>query len=116
MLQDFLEALVRVAALKGLPTDEEVSASGKTDGGELLLALMNDASASVYHDFVQQHAPSEQGVLNQPIERCVMQLVTLLLRVEGAATAGGKKLEVTRAEVASFKRGEAVRTLTRIES
>ena len=58
--EDFLEALVRVAALKALPTDAMICRRGCADGGELLLYMMTECPPSVYTAFVQQHTPKLQ--------------------------------------------------------
>ena len=43
MFEDFLEAIVRVAALVALPTDEEINESGAADAGQYLLTLEEQA-------------------------------------------------------------------------
>ena len=84
---DFLEALVRMATMISLPTDEEIEEVGATDAGEFLLAMQIDSPNS-YRSFLESHRPKhkdpdcsdwEKHCL-QPIWRCVEHLIKLLVR------------------------------------
>jgi len=100
--EDFLEAIVRVASRKALPTDAEVVRAGCTDGGELLLTLMDECRPAAYAAFVQAHRPTAHSPPTQPVERCVAHLVSLLLRVEGAEPTTDRPLETTRGDALRF--------------
>jgi hypothetical protein len=84
---DFLEALVRMATMISLPTDEEIEEVGAADAGEFLLAMQIDSPNS-YRSFLESHRPKhkdpdcsdwEKHCL-QPIWRCVEHLIKLLVR------------------------------------
>lgn len=95
-LEDFYEALCRVALLKALPTDEEIVNAGCADAGDFVLEKkqMNaDRKLSDYEAWVVAwHARCAKEPIvkaSQPPERCLDHLITLMLRtVKRIAHAG----------------------------
>jgi hypothetical protein len=87
--EDFLEALVRIATLKALPTDIDVHdgvvlGGGSerhqcADGGELLLHLMSQGPV-VYASFLRSHEPPAHGPPLQPTHRALHHLCCYLIR------------------------------------
>ena len=60
-LGDFLEALVRLATLIALPTDEEIVEAGANDAGDFLIAMQRD-QPSAFKEFVETHRPTARSV------------------------------------------------------
>jgi len=75
----FLEAVVRVAQSKAIPTDEEVRASGYADGGEFLLRLRQD-DPSAYRSFVERNDRKWYEETRQSIPKKLAVLLTLMMR------------------------------------
>jgi hypothetical protein len=73
----FLEAMVRVAQCKALPTDAEVEAAGCSDGGEFLLELRKDPQA--HREFIASHNKEWWQPLRQPIADALKQLLMLVM-------------------------------------
>ena len=103
--EDFLDAFVRIATMKALPTDDEVHEYGCEDGGEFLLQLRD--SPAEHAAWVRNHAQRWDEALRQPIHRAVSQLVMLLIRSIEKATHGIAKakqdLILTKLEVQAFE-------------
>lgn len=100
--EDFLEALVRIASLKALPTDEEVRREGCVDAGHLILSFEALPPQRLI-DFLESHdVPRGQPL--QPIHRAVEQLVTLICRT--ISTTLGRPLhaepKITSGDVRRF--------------
>lgn len=103
--EDFMEALVRIATMKCLPTDDEVAISGFDDAGQMLLAM--SAIPANYAAFRAARPTRWNEPLRQPIWRAVHHLICLMVRsvghqVHGCYMLGDLKL--TRREVATFKK------------
>ena len=79
----FLEAMVRVAQSKALPTDEQVAASGCADGGELLLKLRAEDPTG-YREFVAAHDGEWWQPLRQPIANAIKHMLMLVMRTVSA--------------------------------
>eukprot|EP00966_Prymnesium_polylepis_P042623 990362-Prymnesium_polylepis.2 len=77
--EDFLEALVRIATMKSLPTDDEIEVMGACDGGQFLLMLREDPA--MYDEFMESHDPAWGEPLLQPADRSADHLCTLLMRL-----------------------------------
>ena len=99
--EDFLEALVRVAVLKPMPTDEDVANTPAcVDGGQLLHALMEGPPAK-YRAFLDAHPTQFDALSLQPVERAVDHLCHFMLRtVSGVGASQNAILKpLTRAVV-----------------
>ena len=103
--EDFMEALLRLASVMALPTDEEVTESGTTSVAEFLLSLR--ASTPVdYKAFVAKRTLRFVGT-NTPvhtkphegIERCFNSLMSLIV-----TTYDGSRKSVSREDALKFMR------------
>ena len=107
--EDFLEAFVRAAAIKALPTDAEIDQAGLSDAGQFLLTMQRKRPEA-YQDFVRERAvdPLHPGAA-QPVARCVEHLAMLMVRVvERAAQAeGDAKIAHMEAAKLDLKSGKA---------
>ena len=102
--EDFLEAIVRIATMKCVPTDEEVEEGGFDDGGQMLLALRRVPA----HDRAfRASRPAEWNMpLRQPIWRCVHHLISFFVHVieeQVHGSGAGGDLVLSRREVCTFK-------------
>ena len=107
--EDFLEAFVRTAAIKALPTDAEIDQAGLSDAGQFLLTMQRKRPEA-YQDFLRERAvdPLHPGAA-QPVARCVEHLAMLMVRVaERAAQAeGDAKIAHMEAAKLDLKSGKA---------
>ena len=84
-LEDFYEALCRVALLKALPTDDEIDDAGCADAGAFLLGLREEGQSD-FDDWVEEWNAAHDGgddplvKATQPPERCVHHLIMVLVR------------------------------------
>ena len=111
-MEDTFEALVHVAHMKALPTDEEVLEAGALDGGDFLLKLRE--TPSEYDKWAKAHEARWDEPLRQPVHRAVAMLISFLLRTilcqvskshETADEADGqaeRRLVVSEQDVATF--------------
>lgn len=103
--EGFLEAIVHMAALKALPTDEQLRADGAADGGTWLLALKNDQPAE-YEAFLKQGGcewgTEQQLPADPPFPRRVSMIITYMLRYIEFATSGADDMKLSRKEVRGF--------------
>ena len=103
----FFESLIRVATLKSLPTDDEISAAGFEDAGQLMLRLQLDAGGSDWSDFLASHELPVEGGPAQPIDRALDHLIALMIRsihivAMGARTLDNPSLELSADAVKTF--------------
>ena len=101
---DFLDAIVRLATMKGMPTDEEIKAAGCKDAGHFI-HMMQATSGSAYTAFLQQHPQRWNEVPRQPIARCVEHLISLILVTVEATVGVSMDLKLTETEASQFMRG-----------
>jgi len=101
--EDFLEALVRVAVRKALPTDEEVRQSGLSDGGELILSLQIEPA--LWSAFLASHDAPLNQTPPQPAHRAIAHLLSLMMRQVGRRPRGSDDLKLTAGEVSAFVKG-----------
>ena len=115
-LEDFMEAIVRVALLKSLPTMEEIIYAGFSDCGEYLMMLkatgptieLKEAAVSVaYDEFCQAHPVQWDEAPLQDAEDLVEHLLLLIkrtieMRLSKSATADNTRT-LTRREINRFR-------------
>lgn len=80
----FLEAIVRVAQTKAMPTDDEVAATSYKDGGDFLLGLERDDHFA-YRGFVEANDRGWWMPLRQPIHKKLTILLSLMIHVLAAS-------------------------------
>ena len=85
---DFLEALVRLATMIALPTDEEIEEAGAVDAGDFLIAMQR-SSPVAFKEFQTTHKPKHiwpdctdwvKSKNQQPVFKCVEHLLKLIVR------------------------------------
>jgi hypothetical protein len=76
---DFLEAIVRAALCKALPTDDQLEASGQADAFEFLMHL-RETSREKYENFVKREDGEWWDTARQPTENAVGHLLNLMVR------------------------------------
>lgn len=74
----FLEAIIRVAQRKAMPTDDEVKAAGYRDGGDFLIRLAKD-DPSAYRAFVVKNAKQWWEPTRQPTHKKLSILLSLVM-------------------------------------
>jgi hypothetical protein len=104
--EDFLEALVRMACMKGLPFDEEIAESECVDAGEFILELM--CYPKLYEAFCRERASGWDEEPLQPVARCLEHLIQVIVRTVEGSTKGKDNMVLSETEAAEFfKRGGA---------
>lgn len=96
--EGFLEALCRMATVKVLPTDDEVSDNGCSDAGTYIRWLeLNDRIAL---SRLQNERACEFGQWpDQPLHRCVDHLIHMIIRtIENTDESGGGSVVLSAAE------------------
>ena len=74
-----MEAVIRVAQSKALPTEEEVERSGYVDGGDFLIGLRRD-NPSVFRAFVRENDRQWWESTRQPVSKKLEILLQLIMR------------------------------------
>ena len=99
--EDFLEALVRVAYQKALPSDADIEASGAAHAGEFLQRL--SASPDEADEFKRRRSRCLHEPLDEPLHKRLGHLMDWLLYT----VRGGDSLKsVTRLDANRFKEGK----------
>ena len=113
--EDFLEAVVRIACTKTLPTDEQLIESGFEDAGMFYLTMESDPKLSeTYAAFVADFAHRWDEELPQPAERAVEHVIVRWLRLVdstcGKTHGRGaiKDIGLSEEKVAKFKKMNGV--------
>lgn len=117
-VEDVFEALIKVSAMKALPTDKEIAEAGYLDAGEFLLRLRDTpseekrftmergVSLDVAFHMHTQGSPAPR----QPIHRCFTHLVMLMIRTIELVAADKDDLKITKKEMRNFRaRGGSIR-------
>ena len=82
----FLEAMIRVAQSKALPTDEEVAASPYSDGGDFIIGLRRDAPAD-FQAFIRANDRQWWEQTRQPIAAKLQILLQVIMRTLATSLA-----------------------------
>ena len=90
---DFLEALVRVATMKALPTEHQLQAAGVADAGAFFSSLRQQPHER--DKFVLENTPTF-GTLKQPADLCVWRLLECIASRVVTNAAGAKAGSVAR--------------------
>ena len=101
--EDFCEALVRMATMKALPFDEEISGAGCADAGEFLLELKQHPA--LYKAFLADHRQEWHKEPRQPADRCLEHLVSYIVRLVDTGTKGAVDGAISMDEARQFHRG-----------
>ena len=96
--EGFLEAICRLAILKGLPTDHDIKAGKCSDAAEYLEKLWTD-SPDEYQLFIEERATPWGGTPQQPTDRCVAHLIKLLVHTIKAISAGNPETSLSQHDV-----------------
>ena len=101
--EGFLEALVRLAMLKALPTDQEITDSGQADAGAFLRAL-KEADEAAYKKFLLERRRVWPGepIAGMELARCVEGLITLIFDIIESRTVGDDDRVLSQAEVSEW--------------
>jgi hypothetical protein len=97
--EDFLEAMVHVARIKTLPTEEQVFEAGCEDAGDFLVQLLEQPEAAVAA-FIQANqrawgAPLQSG---RPLFRYVDDIIYFAIRrIESVLMGGGPQFQGAKA-------------------
>ena len=105
---DFLEALLRVATLKRMPTDEQMAIAGAPSAGVFFLRMHGQAE---YKRFLQQHKEhcAATGLeMGQPFRQALEKLLSTLVHTVADQLDGGKshgsglELRLNKTKVTNF--------------
>ena len=126
-LEDFYEALCRIACMKALPSDREIDEAGCFDAGDFLLRLRDEKAEDEWLNMYYAKSPEEVGKRDgdsaangvadvdrprQPAHRCLTHLILLILRTVERHGGESHDLHLTRRELrAHAQRGDQHRML-----
>jgi len=104
--EDFLEAIMRLASAKAMPTDGEIAECGHLDGGTFMLALAEQPKE--YAAFLDVYTPvgplaSRWRQQRQPIWRAADHLLAHWVRIVEASVKCDKGGFVDKAEAKKFR-------------
>ena len=106
MLEDFMEAIVRLAMVIALQTDAELELVPGIDAGEFIMMLRGGKDD--YAEFIeahrreQGHGNQEQVEPRQHVSRCVDHFMSLVTRLVELNTRGKKDELVDEDEALAF--------------
>jgi len=95
--EGFLEALCRIAALKALPTDEEIANAGHAHAGTYMIELRTKPGG-VFEEMLRTRSVGWGEEPVEPLARCVAHLLEILIYTVEAETQGADNLQVTAKE------------------
>jgi len=97
--EGFLEALVRIAPMKALPTDEEIAEAGQADAG-MYLQWLGQTDEAAYENLLEERAtPWGAESADQPIDRCVAHVISIIIRTIEADSSGSDDCNLTQHEI-----------------
>ena len=91
------EALCRIAALKALPTDEEIANAGHAHAGTYMIELRTKPGG-VFEEMLRTRSVGWGEEPVEPLARCVAHLLEILIYTVEAETQGADNLQVTAKE------------------
>ena len=127
--EDWLEALVRVAASKALPTDNECENANVADGGEFMIRLQSQGYSAFFSrvDLTlcssfrlmldEDAGPLWGGLARQPAHRALEHLLTWMVRQMSGPSrttstlVARSELRLTFPDVAAFRKRNAFKHL-----
>jgi len=96
------EALVRVSALKALPTDEEIAEAECSDA-HLFFSKLRKDDEDRYNEMMRDRKTMWGDTPTaQPVGRCVHHLIVIIIKTMEEGSAGADNLELTDREVANW--------------
>ena len=103
--EDFLEAIVRVATMKALPTDKDIKQAGCHDAGEFYLRMIVECPNRVA-PFIESREPSFEMPL-QRTHRAVDHLIAIMVRMLTSQSVGAHDLKVSYEQVLKIVKRES---------
>ena len=106
--EGFLEALVRVSIMRGLPTDQEIAEAGHKHAGSYMAELKIEDEAK-YEKMLQERAtPWGELPVFQPPHRKLSHTISMIAYTIEADTAGSDNMQLTEKEITSWLRGKGL--------
>lgn len=97
--EGFLEAICRLAMLKGLPTDDEIRAARCSDAGTYMAMLLKKDEARFFQLQKERACAFGDVPTTQPVARCIEHVLFIIIRkVEGSDDGGGGSVQLTERE------------------
>ena len=100
--ESFLEAICRLAAIKGLPFTDDIIAAGFVDAGAYMAHLAQRNPEA--YDKILRNCGSWGSLSPQPLATCVDHLLSIIVRAIEADSVGADDLHLTNEEVSSWWR------------
>ena len=101
--EGFLEAMLRVACLKALPTDDELRESGSPHAGKFMASMKLEDEERYEAWLLERASPlSPDPTPSQPIERCAYHTIAMMIHVIEIETKGRDNQRLTEKEVVEW--------------
>jgi hypothetical protein len=90
---------VQIAPMKALPTDEEIAEAGQADAG-MYLQWLAETDEAAYENLLEERAtPWGAESADQPIDRCVAHVISIIIRTIEADSSGSDDCNLTQHEI-----------------